>query len=463
MARWWNVGALVKPRQPSKRTNRQPPVLAPSEPANAPQPLTRAHGIRQPDTDLPRFQSTASDQPSTRSGTRLSHMRSKLRHAFTPSQPVGDRRMFAGREETLRTVIRAIEDQRLHVVIYGERGIGKTSILHMLTQAASEARYIVIYTSCGANSNFDDTFRAAAHDIPILFHSGFAPTTEQAEKGATLADLLPAGPVTPRLFSDLCAKLTGTRVLIVLDEFDRCEAGAFRRDIAELIKNLSDRLGRVQLVLAGVAADLTGLVAHIPSIRRNILALRVPKMTDEEILEIVANGEREVGMSFEPAASELIVAVSRGSPYVANLLGHHSGQYALQDSRATVTSADVALAVDQVQVEFQARLGKAISTRLRTLVDLGHGEDLDIAARTALSAEGAFGIREMLQFNDVDAAKAGRILERLVDDGLLVLADEDEGGKHYEFLEEGLPTYLWITATRANLRPEQARARVRAR
>ena len=94
-------------------------------------------------------------------------------------------------------------------------------------------------------------------------------------------------------------------MLIILDEFDRCESGAFRRDVAELIKNLSDRLGRVQLVLAGVAADLTELVEHIPSIRRNIFALSVPKMPDTEVLQIVSNGEREAGLTFDPATSAL--------------------------------------------------------------------------------------------------------------------------------------------------------------
>ena len=421
--------------------------------STVPQPIQRETRRRVETRALPKFQSTASDQPSARSGDHLAAMRGKIRHVFTPSQPVGDRRMFAGRERTLQTLIRAIEDQRLHIVMYGERGIGKTSTLHMLTQAAHEARYIVIYTSCGANSNFDDTFRAAAHDIPILFHSGFAPTAEQSEKGATLSDLMPSSPVTPRQFSDLCAKLTGTRVLIVLDEFDRCEAGSFRRDIAELIKNLSDRLGRVQLVLAGVAADLTGLVQHIPSIRRNILALRIPKMTDEEILQIVTNGEREIGLVFDPAANDLIVAVSRGSPYIANLLCHHAAQSALSSGRTTVLGADVSLSVDLVQIELQSRIGKNVSSRVRNLVDQGHGSDLDIAARTALSAEGAFGVPDIQKHNDVDANKARRILERLLDQEVLVPSEEDETGEKYEFVEEGLPTYLWITAAQENLRP----------
>lgn len=454
----WKLSGLFKKR-PKAARNAPAPTAAPT----VVQPLTRPTR-RQPEVSpLPRFHSTASDQPSTRSNDRLSTMRAKLRYVFTPSQPVGDRRMFAGREAILKTVIGAIEDQRLHVVLYGERGIGKTSMLHMLTQAATEARYIVIYTSCGANSNFDETFRAAAADIPVLFHSGFAPTAELSEKGATLADLLPVGPVTPRLFGDLCAKLTGTRVLIVLDEFDRCDTGAFRRDVAELIKNLSDRRGRVQLVLAGVAADLTGLVAHIPSIRRNILALQVPKMSDEEVLEIVGKGDREIGMAFEPAASELVVAVSRGSPYIANLLCHHAGHAALNDGRTTVLASDVASAVDLIQGEFEIRIGKALTSRIRALIRHDHGPDLDVAARAAMSAEGAFSVRDIQLFNDVDAATAERVVDHLLGDAIIRIAEEDDSGKRYEFIEDALPTYLWISSARSNLRPEPAKSRAASR
>ena len=66
-----------------------------------------------------------------------------FRTAFTPSQPVVERRLFAGRTGTLTTLIRAIEDERLHVIVYGERGIGKTSLMHVLAEAARDARYLV--------------------------------------------------------------------------------------------------------------------------------------------------------------------------------------------------------------------------------------------------------------------------------------------------------------------------------
>src|SRR5215469_11159588 len=163
----------------------------------------------EPLKELPRFRTNASDQPHRRDD-RFASVRMKLRAAYTPSQPVLDPRMFAGRLGVLRTAIRAIEDQRLHLVIYGERGIGKTSLLHMLTSAARAARYIVVYLSCGAASNFDETFRAVARDIPLLFHGDYGPTAAEAESGNSLAGLLPSGPLLPRQFGDLCAKLTGT-------------------------------------------------------------------------------------------------------------------------------------------------------------------------------------------------------------------------------------------------------------
>lgn len=425
-------------------------------------PLIREAHRRTPDAGgLPRFNTTASDQMSGR-GDRFASVRAKLRLAFTPSQPVADRRLFAGRETVLKTIIRAIEDQRLHVVLYGERGIGKTSLMHVLTQAATEARYIVVYTSCGANSNFDETFRAAAAEIPLLFHSGFSPTAAEAEKGASLADLLPNEPLTPRKFGDLCARLTGTRVLIILDEFDRAESAAFRRDIAEVIKNLSDRLGRVQLVLAGVAADLTELVEHIPSIRRNIFALRVPKMSEAEVLQIIANGEREADLKFDPQASAFVVEVARGSPYIANLICHHAGHAALDAVRSTVIATDVAAAVDRTILEFQGRIATPAQQHVRRLFDQGRQDILAMTSRAALAADGVFDAADIEHTNHVTARKAQDAIEILTSERILKPVQSMEEGPRYAFVEEGLPTLIWMMWAQRNLNRDGAAVAPRA-
>lgn len=408
----------------------------------------RGAGTNPVEAAFPRFQSMAGDQPNSRVNDANSAARVKLRSAFTPSQPVTDRRMFAGRLDVLTTLIRSIEDQRVHVIMYGERGIGKTSLVHVLTQAAQEARYIVVYCSCGAGSTFDEIFRAVAADVPLLFHRGFAPTDDETEKGGTLADLLPATLLTPRLVADLFAKLTGTRVLVVLDEFDVCESPDFRRNIAELIKNLSDRSIRTQLVIAGVAADLTELVAHIPSIRRNIFAMQVPKMTAAEVNNLVENGEEVSGITFDKAASDFIVFVANGSPYLASLLSHHSGLAAIDNGRSKVTVEDVSLAVDQALTEFRGRISKHSQIQIDQAAKSGVRHVLGVMAGAALFNNGRFDGRDVdaLYPSAANAANFKATIEGMASKHLLLEAHEDEYGHGYRFQEEAVLPYLWILA-----------------
>ena len=397
---------------------------------------------------FPRFQSTAGDQLTSRTSDWAASSRVKLRSAFTPSQPVIDRRMFAGRVEVLTTLIRSIEDQRVHVIMYGERGIGKTSLVHVLTQAAQDARYIVVYVSCGASSTFDEIFRAVATDIPLLFHSGFAPTDDEAERGGTLADLLPAATLTPRLVADLFAKLTGTRVLVVLDEFDVCESVEFRRNIAELIKNLSDRSIRTQLVIAGVAADLTELVEHIPSIRRNIFAMQVPKMTAAEVNHLVENGEAISGVTYDKDATDFIVFVANGSPYLASLLSHHAGLAAIDRGASAVSADDVSLAVDQALTEFRGRISKHSQNQIDQAAKTGVRHVLGVMAGSALFNNGRFDGRDMdtLYPSAANAASFKSTIEELAARGVLLEAQDGEFGRGYRFSEEAVLPYLWILA-----------------
>src|SRR3546814_8058835 len=98
----------------------------------------------------------------------------------------------------------------------------------------------------------------------------------------------------------------------MLDEFDRATSRSFRRSIAELIKNLSDRSARVQLVVAGVAANFMELIEHIPSIRRNVLNLELPRMDDSEVDEMLQIGSDESGLGFSDAARQRIRTIANG-------------------------------------------------------------------------------------------------------------------------------------------------------
>src|SRR5678815_4688595 len=152
--------------------------------------------------------------------------------------------------------------------------------------------------------------------------------------------------------------------------------------------------------------DRTELVEHIPSIRRNIFALRVPKMSEAEVLQIVANGEREADLKFDSEASAFVVAVARGSPYIASLICHHAGHASLDQGRSTVLATDVAAAVDRAILEFQGRIPSPSQAQVRRLFEQGRQEALAVTARAALGSDGVFDANEMESGGEVSARKS---------------------------------------------------------
>ena len=47
---------------------------------------------------------------------------------FTPTAPIDDGTLFAGRQEQVQKVFKAMAQKGQHAVLFGERGVGKTSL-----------------------------------------------------------------------------------------------------------------------------------------------------------------------------------------------------------------------------------------------------------------------------------------------------------------------------------------------
>ena len=442
MLRWLGIGDRDDEPAPA-RPARDKSLLPPGKGA----------GQKAGTTAFPRFRATAGDQLGSKAESAFARSRMRLLDAFTPSQPVSDRKRFAGRLDVLTSVIRAIEEQRLHVVVYGDRGLGKTSVLHVLTQAARDARYLVVYISCGADSNFDEVFRTIAAHIPMLFHSAVGPTSPDVEKGKTLADILPTSTISPRVASDILAKIVGTRVVVVLDEFDRSLSQEFRQDVAELIKNLSDRLVRVQVVIAGVAGNLSELLEHIPSIQRNLFAIQVPWMPPAEIRTLIQNGGELCGLAFEDAAEDAIVSAAHGSPYLATLLGHHAGLSALDDQRIRITVDDVLSAIASAIQEFYGRMSGRARALLKQYIGNDRSSALGVVAGVSLLSSGAFRVGDLwaAAVNAESARQCEDLVAELVKAGLLIETNLEDGVS-YRFSEDGIAAYLWLVSVEAKLK-----------
>ena len=52
----------------------------------------------------------------------------KINGAFTPGAPIDSRDLFAGRTRQIDKAINTIFQRGQHAIIFGERGVGKTSL-----------------------------------------------------------------------------------------------------------------------------------------------------------------------------------------------------------------------------------------------------------------------------------------------------------------------------------------------
>lgn len=276
-----------------------------------------------------------------------------LREVFTPTRPQRSSRRVSGRQAELLRIFRAIALDRAHVVLYGERGRGKTSLVNLVASAARSSGYMVGRYTCSFDSCFEDIVRGLARDLPKSMLA--APIVQDDElEGCEAA--LPRSKIQPRDIAALPGRLAGRHVVLIADEFDRVEDSATRTWFADAIKQASDRGAALSFIIVGVSDSLEELVGRHPSIQRNILGLALPLLSDTEIDEILVQGGRDSGIEFLPEVRRAVVDVARGVPYVAQLLGLHAGTEAIARASPQVEPPDLLAAFRRAVDEADPRV-----------------------------------------------------------------------------------------------------------
>lgn len=284
-----------------------------------------------------------------------------LRETFTPTRPRALGPLFIGRETELERMLGAMHQEHAHIVLYGARGRGKTSLANAFADLATESGCVTVRRACGAESTYERLFRGLLSGIPARLLG--------ADTVAHAASRLPDGAFGPEDVTEALSGLRGGHVVLLIDEFDRAESPALRNALAETIKNLSDQALPVTLLVVGVAASLEDLLGRQPSIQRNIAAVHVPPMPDPDIARIIAAGAGATGFDFAPEASDAVVRLSRGMPYYAHLLCLFATRIAAsrpegEAGKRRVSAEDIDAAVAEAARKQEAELGSLLTLAL---------------------------------------------------------------------------------------------------
>jgi len=157
--------------------------------------------------------------------TRWEELALEAGKVFTPNTPIDERSLFSGRMSQVRRVVDVVNQKGQHAIIYGERGVGKTSLANVLSQYLSRPGFSVLAprVNCDGGDNFGRIWNKVFDQITLTSRVpsiGF--TGGEAIETSSSRALLGRGTPTPdsvrRALTTLSEQALPT---LIIDECDR--------------------------------------------------------------------------------------------------------------------------------------------------------------------------------------------------------------------------------------------------
>ncbi|OBI28181.1 ATP-binding protein [Mycolicibacter sinensis] len=270
-----------------------------------------------------------------------------LAEIFKPAAPTDDQRLFRGRREQLARLLTVAGAPGQHAIVFGERGVGKTSVSYMVRdgyQMMAPDSTICVRLACTAEDDFSSLWRKLPGRL----------TREVSRGNSRIAELIDTDTIdkvedtfldepTPDSVAQILGMLADkARLLIIIDELDRMDVLAAGAKLADLVKQISDDIVPCTLILVGVADNVSDLIAGHASVDRCLMPVSMPRMTHDELSEIVEEGfaaysERSGSpITITDHSVSALASLSQGFPYYTHLLASAVGRSAIAENRDSI-------------------------------------------------------------------------------------------------------------------------------
>lgn len=263
-----------------------------------------------------------------------------LRSWLYVSKPVSSFEHLMGRDQQLEQIKRAFVFEGRHVFIYGDRGVGKTSLA--LTAAYANCdQFDPIIVGCQPSTTFQQILsnigggvedRLSKEISTIKKHSfkigGATPDGTKAEIGyeyeakydkeiqfSNTFDLNQSVAYLNKVASKVVGKL-----IVVVDEFDRIDKLNERKLFADFVKQVSDQGAPVQFIFCGVGSSLEDLLAAHESSQRYIEGIPLSRLMFGSRYEIIERSAEALNLMIPDNIKFRIAAISDGFPHYIHLI-----------------------------------------------------------------------------------------------------------------------------------------------
>ena len=267
-----------------------------------------------------------------------------IHEAFSPSAPINSKDLFAGRTRQIDRALGAVFQRGQHAIIFGERGVGKTSLsnlLYDLLVLSGSFKTQRARINCSESMPFSSIWTSIFSQLRTTVDG------EEVYLGQSVQSDISSENIR-ELFDSM-----DDPSIVVIDEFDRISDEQTQIYMADTIKTLSDNSCTTTLILVGVADSIDQLIAEHRSIDRALVQILMQRMSKAELVEIIDKGLAHCeAIHFDNDVKMRVADLSQGLPSYTHLLAKEAALIALSRDSKQVSMENLKAAIKEA-ADFQ--------------------------------------------------------------------------------------------------------------
>ncbi|MFN9400499.1 MAG: ABC transporter substrate-binding protein [Dolichospermum sp.] len=270
------------------------------------------------------------------------------RNPYIIGRPIGYRESLFGRESIFKLVQENLQQSQQLLLLYGQRRIGKSSIILSIPQQLAEVNEFVFVTS-------DLSFYSQQPWSSILAALGQAivdnleletsispPTTTELELEINIFER--------QFLPQVYQQLENRNLVLLLDEFDALISQDLESSAIELTKKIFRRLSDITkrnnklFIVISIGEHLASTL-NILKIFEDVPKIEIGLLDKDSTKELITKPAQGV-LEYEEEAIKAIFNLSAGHPYCTQIICFAIFSRAREKNSFKITSADVEIIVD---------------------------------------------------------------------------------------------------------------------